>query len=91
MNKLLTRTFKKNVLLHIRNDSPGEGSVKGLSRGFLAFDPLLLGLQQPVPTQVFPMIFISKLVNYFLHDLKKNQTTYFLAAQQFSSVRILIR
>ena len=70
--------------VHIRNDLPGEGSVKGLSRGFLVFDPLLLGLQQPVPTQVFPMIFISKLVNYFLHDSKKNQTTYFFSCTAVS-------
>ena len=42
-------------------DIPGEGSVNGLSNGFLVPDPLLLGLQQPLPTQVFPMVLSSSL------------------------------
>lgn len=40
---------------------PGDGSVNGLSIGFLVPDPLLLGLQQPLPTQVFPMVLSFKL------------------------------
>ena len=60
--------------------SPGEGSVNGLSKGFLVLDPLLL--QQPLPTQVFPMILTKLNQIDFRHD-SENQGT-FLAAKAVS-------